>query len=383
MKLLQGEGLADAMPTVPIGLIHTAWGGSMIEQWLTNDAIAKCKGADISAHNENLYDNAVRPYVEMAVKGWVYYQGENNCGGLHGNSGTASQLASGYACMMPALVSEFRKVWSAASSTDPQAPFGLVSLSSHDSEGAKDMASFRWAQQGSMGTVPNKLMPNTFMAHAFDLQDPWNGATGACSTVAGAAMMAGYDCSTPWFMGPSIHPRFKKPVGQRLALGALKAAYQTGDGAVGGTIKGCSLSPSSLTISFGMGGARKLQVKSYNQSNVALSATSILAGGKWMPVHIATGAAPGTATLTIPAGVKPTAVRYGWGGVGTGNDPSPNGDDVSCCEGDGLNTPCLPVSCPLVAPEPKAPFGALPIDPFIAQIVGGKCVCPEPQMCSA
>ena len=86
MKLLQGEGLADAMPTVPIGLIHTAWGGSMIEQWLTNDAIAKCKGADISAHNENLYDNAVRPYVEMAVKGWVYYQGENNCGGDMGNS---------------------------------------------------------------------------------------------------------------------------------------------------------------------------------------------------------------------------------------------------------------------------------------------------------
>ena len=32
------------------------------------------------------------------------------------------------------------------------------------------MASFRWAQQGSYGTVPNKLMPNTFMAHAFDLQ---------------------------------------------------------------------------------------------------------------------------------------------------------------------------------------------------------------------
>lgn len=56
-------------------------------------------------------------------------------------------------------------------------------------------------------------------------KDPWNGATGACSTAAGKKMMAGYDCAnTPWFMGPSIHPRFKRPVGQRLALGALKAA---------------------------------------------------------------------------------------------------------------------------------------------------------------
>ena len=40
----------------------------------------------------------------------MYYQGENNCGGLHGNSGTASQPPSGYACMMPKLVELFRKV---------------------------------------------------------------------------------------------------------------------------------------------------------------------------------------------------------------------------------------------------------------------------------
>jgi hypothetical protein len=39
-----------------------------------------------------------------------------------------------------------------------------------------------------------------------------------------------------WFMGPSIHPRFKKPVGQRLALGALKAAYGKGSGVVGGEL---------------------------------------------------------------------------------------------------------------------------------------------------
>jgi hypothetical protein len=167
------SSVAAAAAAVPIGLIHTAWGGSMIEQWLTDDAIAQCKGASITAHNENLFDANVKPYADQAIKGWVYYQGENNCGGLHGNSGTAKQPASGYACMMPKLVELFRKTWSAeAGTTDPTAPFGIVSLSAHDSEGAKDMASFRWAQQGSYGTVPNKIMPNTFMAHAFDLQDP-------------------------------------------------------------------------------------------------------------------------------------------------------------------------------------------------------------------
>ena len=57
----------------------------------------------------------------------------------------------------------------------------LVSLSSHDSEGAKDMASFRWAQQGAYDTLPNAAMPNTFMAHAFDLQDPWSSNKGVAT----------------------------------------------------------------------------------------------------------------------------------------------------------------------------------------------------------
>ena len=66
-------------------------------QWLTNEVIAECKGADIADHNGNLYDEAVRPYIDMTLAGWAYYQGENNCGGLHGNSGCATQPASGYA----------------------------------------------------------------------------------------------------------------------------------------------------------------------------------------------------------------------------------------------------------------------------------------------
>ena len=37
------------------------------------------------------------------------------------------------------------------------------------------------------------------------------------------------------------------------------------------------------------------------------------------------------------------------------------GDDVSCCEGNGINTPCVPTRCTLLAP-----FGAVPTDPFLA-----------------
>ena len=133
---------------------------------------------------------------------------------------------------------------------------------------------------------------------------------------------------------------------------------------------------------------------------------------------------------SIPQGAIPTAVRYAWGGTETNQavdrlragwaarrdgdaytrkhtyvwdaagahaaeamrpasrdllsqDGEPNGDDVSCCEGDGTAAVCVSAQCPLLAAEPLAPFGSLPLDPFIAEIVGGKCVCPEPQLCSA
>jgi hypothetical protein len=71
---------------------------------------------------------------------------------------------------------------------------------------------------------------------------------------------------------------------------------------VGGVIKGCKLTPAGLTISFDMG-KRRLNVKSYNQSNVALSATSVLADGKWMPVHIATGSSEKDAKLAQKLGL--------------------------------------------------------------------------------
>ena len=103
---------------------------------------------------------------------------------------------------------------------------------------------------------------------------------------------------------------------------------------------------------------------------------------RWFPVPVARGPAPRTVSVGLaglPAGSAPTAVRYAWGDAAG----APNGDDDSCCEGDGVDQPCMPVQCPLLALDAAAPFGGLPIDPFIAEIAGGKCVCPEPQACAA
>lgn len=130
-------------------------------------------------------------------------------------------------------------------------------------------------------------------------------------------------------MGPGIHPRLKKPVGQRLALGALQAAYNKGKGTVAGMIGGCSASAASLTLKFNMATGRTLSVRKYNASSPAASATSVrvnstTSGETWVPVHIALGGAPGTIVVdlsSLPASSgMPTAVRYAWGGA-TPNGP--------------------------------------------------------------
>ena len=66
-------------------------------------------------------------------------------------------------------------------------------------------------------------------------------------------------CDCGVYAPPGIHPRLKQPVGQRLALGALHAAYGKGSGAVGGVIQGCALGAGDaaqpkLTLSFDMKG---------------------------------------------------------------------------------------------------------------------------------
>lgn len=93
-----GESLTDQLAASgsapPIGLINTAWGGSTIEQWLSNDTISKCEFAGQSSSNQEWHDQRVLPYVGMTVKGWTWYQGEND---MHGKSIALTSRFSSYA----------------------------------------------------------------------------------------------------------------------------------------------------------------------------------------------------------------------------------------------------------------------------------------------
>ena len=87
-----------------------------------------------------------------------------------------AESKTGYGCEMVAMVKLWRQEWSKVSgTTNPLAPFDIVSLASGGSEGGTDIAGMRSSQTGNYGSLPSIDMPNTFLAHAFDIGDPWQG----------------------------------------------------------------------------------------------------------------------------------------------------------------------------------------------------------------
>jgi hypothetical protein len=281
------EMLGDDEDAPPIGLIQSAIGGTQIETWTPNTTTAECQnktvgGPTAGAPHGMLYYGMVCPFVNMSVAGWVWYQGENNVGGSPGSS-----LGSvGYGCMQSRMVAAWRDIWSVeAGTTDPTAPFGLVTIAtSEGGEGAHHLAAFRWAQTANYGVLPNPAMPNTFVAQAYDLNDPWawySSHTSVCSTNASIKHACGWtdkgtgetsgccqcgpemassrcvwnvsswnrdlaplaplvrnSTETPQFMG-SLHPRLKEPVGRRLATSLMSLHYEGSGTVTGPTIAGC------------------------------------------------------------------------------------------------------------------------------------------------
>ena len=44
----------------------------------------------------------------------------------------------------------------------------------------QNMGAMRWAQTANAGVLPSDELPNTFLAQAYDLDDPWGPAMGNC-----------------------------------------------------------------------------------------------------------------------------------------------------------------------------------------------------------
>ena len=213
---LFGRELA-ARERVPIGLIDSTWGGTVVEAWFSLDAIgadaslmpafatrarmmdeqadvpailaaerredaeAKQAGRTPADHvwrpNPSswapaaLFNGMIAPATPFAIKGVIWYQGESN-----------SKLAFAplYERLFPALIADWRKQWHEGSF-----PFLYVQIANFKSNATEAYQVIREAQRRTLSVA------NTAMAVTIDVGNPDNVHPGDKQTVAARALAYG------------------------------------------------------------------------------------------------------------------------------------------------------------------------------------------------
>ena len=218
---LFGRELANR-ERVPIGLIDSTWGGTVVEAWFSLDAIgadaslmpaiatrarmmdeqadvpailaaerredaeAKQAGRTPAEHvwrpnpeswgPAALFNGMIAPATPFAIKGVIWYQGESN---------SRLAFAPMYERLFPALIKDWRAQW-----REGNFPFLFVQISSFKSNASEAYQVIREAQRRTLSVA------NTAMAVTIDIGNPDN-----------------------------VHPGDKQTVAARLALAARALAY--------------------------------------------------------------------------------------------------------------------------------------------------------------
>lgn len=168
---------------VPVGLIHTSWGGTRIETWISEPALAPFEKPTPNPKNPQnvgaaLYNGMIHPILNYRIKGAIWYQGESN----------ASQ-AFKYRALHRLMIQNWRDEFK-----EDNFPFYFVQLAPFGAAPKKPGDS-QWAELREAQNMTLKL-ENTGMAVITDLGSEYD-----------------------------IHPTPKRPVGDRLALAARAQTY--------------------------------------------------------------------------------------------------------------------------------------------------------------
>jgi sialate O-acetylesterase len=170
---------------VPVGLIHTSWGGSRIEAWMTPNSLKDIPGKSIPATDADikdpvspptvLFNGMIHPILGYGIRGAVWYQGESN-----------RDEPALYVKMFDAMVREWRSLWGMG-----DFPFYYCQIAPYYYNDGFHSGYLREAQSKGIVTTPN-----TGMAVLMDAESVY-----------------------------SIHPPKKRDAGERMALWALAKTY--------------------------------------------------------------------------------------------------------------------------------------------------------------
>ncbi len=296
---------------IPIGLIHTSWGGTPAESWTRKEILAadedfqpilkrfddamtnyptaleehkkkieewKARVETAKAENKEaprqpgapmgpdspwrpagLYNAMIAPLIPFAIDGAIWYQGESNAG-----------RAWQYRKLFPAMIKNWRDDWGRGDFA-----FYFVQIAPYTGQNPD----IREAQLMTMQSVPNAGMVVTT-----DIGDP-----------------------------KDIHPRNKQDVGRRLALWALSKTYGLKDIVYSGPIyKGMKIEGDKIRVLFDYVGGGLVA------RNGELTHFTIAEDGKdFVPAKAVIDG--DTLVVSAEAVKAPVAVRFAWE-----NAPEPN-----------------------------------------------------------
>ncbi|MBK7437555.1 MAG: sialate O-acetylesterase [Saprospiraceae bacterium] len=183
-----GQQLQEILD-VPVGIIHSSWGGSLVEAWMSKEALSTFQKINIEDANLEkanrvqtaLFNAMIRPLIPYTIKGVLWYQGEGN-----------SNQPNNYKKLFPSMVMDWRTLWDIG-----DFPFYYVQIApylygSNYAYKANDNTAFmREVQLQCLD-----LIPNSGIAITMDIGDKYG-----------------------------IHPPRKKEVADRLLFNALNLSY--------------------------------------------------------------------------------------------------------------------------------------------------------------
>ena len=184
-----GQQLQEILD-VPVGMIHTSWGGSSVQAWISKEVISNylevnLDDVDITKGTNHipsaLFNAMIQPLVPYTFKGALWYQGESN-----------RMEPDIYTELFPAMVKDWRSRWGIG---DFQ--FYYVQIAPcwyNDLEAFETVENSAFIREAQLKCLD--LIPNSGIAITLDIGDEY-----------------------------SIHPPKKKEVSERLLFNALHQTY--------------------------------------------------------------------------------------------------------------------------------------------------------------